>query len=268
MKKDQTKTTSGRAADRRHQTLLAEILTPAVIDVCQQLHINNGMCGLEWGCGAGHITWHLKELVGAEGAITGIDQDDTTVAITRQRAEEHGLARVTFLGAAELDTMPTRDFDFAVAHLFNSPHADPITILSSMVARLRSGGTVAATRLASTNGASFPYSYAFERCRELLAKLDRREDLKNVDDHTLLDIAEKSGLEHIRTRFSPPVFLTGDGKRLTSLAFESAMTELLTENLITADEGFALLTELKDFENQEHSMISIPAVHQVWGIKA
>jgi len=119
---------SGRDDGPHYQALLADAAVGAG-NVC-----------IDLGCGAGHVSRYLGEVVGPEGRVLGIDLDSVQLEAAREDCEHAGLSNVEFRtgNVAEWDEPETYDLvfgRFVLSHLANRP-----AVVRRMYAALRRGG--------------------------------------------------------------------------------------------------------------------------------
>ena len=73
-----------------------------------------GMRVLDFGSGAGDVAFLVREIVGSEGQVVGVDETPGTVALAQERAAFRGLSNVDFV-EAKADALPfEREFDAVV----------------------------------------------------------------------------------------------------------------------------------------------------------
>jgi 2-polyprenyl-3-methyl-5-hydroxy-6-metoxy-1,4-benzoquinol methylase len=114
-------------------------------DLLRRAGIVEGMQVLDIGCGAGDVSLLTARLVGAKGAVLGIDSGDA-VARARRRASAAGVTWVKF-AASEVDRFETpEDLDALIGRLILLYLPDPAPVLRGLAGRLRPGGIVAFRR--------------------------------------------------------------------------------------------------------------------------
>ena len=99
---------------------------------------------LDLGCGFGHTTCRLAELVGAQGAAVGVDVSEPFIDVARREAVEAGTANVEFrvvdIQSGELGG----PFDYAFSRMGIMFFANPVAALRNVRTALRPGGTLCA----------------------------------------------------------------------------------------------------------------------------
>ena len=137
--------------------------------------IGPGMRVLDVGCGSGEVSWLLAGLVGADGAVVGIDRAAGALEIARQRESRKGAAVPEFV-AAELCALPATLglFDAIVGRRVLMYQADPVKVLRALARLLLPGGLMIFQEhdgsLAPASQASFPLHHKAQQwLRRMLA---------------------------------------------------------------------------------------------------
>jgi ubiquinone/menaquinone biosynthesis C-methylase UbiE len=132
-------------SEREIQRLIhqAAIVRPITERLLHEIGLRPGMRVLDLGCGAGDVSMLAAELVGASGAVIGIDRNPEVLNIARERSREAKLKQVEFKETSlELlaDVIP---FDAVVGRYVLLHQADPIAFLRAAAAQVRPGGILA-----------------------------------------------------------------------------------------------------------------------------
>lgn len=96
---------------------------------------------LDVGCGAGATTMDLARIVGAKGAVTGVDISDTLLGVAREREPKAGAARVTWI-SGDAQTYPFRpnSFDAVYSRFGVMFFEDPRAAFENLRMATREGG--------------------------------------------------------------------------------------------------------------------------------
>jgi ubiquinone/menaquinone biosynthesis C-methylase UbiE len=135
------------------------------------LQLQPGDTVLDIGCGTGMSLHSLREGVGSDGTVVGLDLSPQMLTQARQRVERQGWNNVHLVqaNAAELVELPLpAGVTSPVAALFAlslSPMPTPDAVLSAVAAALPSGARVSVLD-AGTPPASTPWRWLYRTCRE------------------------------------------------------------------------------------------------------
>ena len=103
--------------------------------------IVSGMKVIDAGCGNGEVTFLVAKLVGPEGLVLGIDQDEQSVAAGKEGAAAFGYSNVRFMHADLSGALPDlARFDAAVGRRVLMYLPDPATAIRRLARALRPGG--------------------------------------------------------------------------------------------------------------------------------
>jgi SAM-dependent methyltransferase len=128
--------------ERRRLALQASVLSPYTEQLFLRAGLAPGMRVLDMGCGIGDVAFIAARLVGRHGAVVGVDIDEASLAVARQRARDHDLINVTFRHADIYVYRDDASFDAAVGRHILAHVPDPLKLVKSAFGVLRSGGVV------------------------------------------------------------------------------------------------------------------------------
>jgi ubiquinone/menaquinone biosynthesis C-methylase UbiE len=142
------------------QAALFEDLTE---DMMRRAGLRPGMQVLDLGCGVGDVSLLAARIVGATGAVLGIDRAASSVKIATGRAAGIGAANVRF-DEAELETFDTDQmFDAIIGRFVLLYLSDPAAMLRRLRHRVRPGGIVAFQEIDMSQISQVPPSALFEQ---------------------------------------------------------------------------------------------------------
>ena len=268
MKKLEEKTSKiGSAAGRKRYQILSNILAPSTEAFIKQANLNTGVNGLDLGCGSGETTMLLKTMIGPEGKITGIDSRATRLRIAKEKAHQNEQSQVEFRYQNTLEWEEEQSYDLVYSRHFFHQLKDPLSMLQKVFNSLKPGGLAMIEELDFSKIQCFPNSYAFDRFVELYIEVVKRQGADPNIGKRLYPLYQQASFKNCQVQLVRPKFLTGKNKRITSLTLESISTILEKENLASQVELQALLSEIKSFEAQENTMITLPGIYQVSGYR-
>lgn len=120
-----------------HQAAIIERPTRLLLEAAG---IRPGMRVLDLGTGLGHVAQVVGELVGPSGAVIGLDQSVSALAVARERMLAVGATHVTFAQGDVSSWTAADPFDVVTARLLLFHAADPVAVVRHHVRNLRPGG--------------------------------------------------------------------------------------------------------------------------------
>ena len=121
----------------------AAFIEDLTADVLRRAGLKAGMRVLDLGCGVGDVSLLAANMVGATGAVLGIDRSAASIETARRRTAASHIGNVIF-AAAELDAFDTdQTFDAVIGRLVLLYQRDPSAILRRFRRFLKPGGLVA-----------------------------------------------------------------------------------------------------------------------------
>lgn len=128
---------------------------------------------LDVGCGVGHWSFALGEVLPATARLVGVDREPEWVRRSTEEARERGLAaRFRFeRGSVERLPFPDGSCDLVTCQTLLMHVADPVAALREMVRVLRRGGLLLAVEPA--NRSALPLHGSLERTPDQVAELVR-----------------------------------------------------------------------------------------------
>jgi len=125
----------------RRLGIQAAILRPITMRLLQRLGVCPGMRILDVGCGAGDVALLAAELVGASGAVVGIDRSEAAILAARARAAT--VKNVQFLVASPDDALDTASFDVVIGRYVLIFQNDVASFLHASARLVKPGGILA-----------------------------------------------------------------------------------------------------------------------------
>ncbi len=128
-----------------------------------------GMRVLDLGSGIGDVAFLAARIVGPEGAVIGIDRWAPSLDKARARAEERGLANVTFIHADLANFEIEDEFDAVIGQFILQYLAFRSDLLARLKKCLRPGGVVIFQEVDNSAATEIPSSELFGKVRAWIA---------------------------------------------------------------------------------------------------
>ena len=134
----------GRSAAERSRLILQEhVIGSSTAAFLNRAGVARGMRVLDIGSGSGDVAMRVAGLVGPAGSVLGVEIDDASVQIARDRAAAAGISNVKFVTADVMTADLGSGFDALIGRLVLMHVADPVKALRRLAVSLRPGGLVA-----------------------------------------------------------------------------------------------------------------------------
>lgn len=260
--------TNIKEASVRHAQLLSQAILPSSLSVLKQMKIKRGSKVLCMNCGEGDVVFFLSSLVGNDGHVIGIDGYDENIFTAKQLQAIKNIPNASFYSTDQFEMENSGGYDFIHCRLPIVSFFEAEKLLNFIEAQLVEGGLIFFEIIDFSGFNSVHEHFAFDRFIELFKALIQsywgKEALSTIMNQLLLC----SGFHNVKHHSFAPTFLQGASQQLPSSTLESIMNDLITLKLASKEEVQVLLYELKNFEQKEHSLISLPRIHLISGNKA
>jgi SAM-dependent methyltransferase len=131
------------AGERERLIAQAGLFGPISEGFLRASGVRPGMRVLDVGCGVGDVSLLCAGLVGADGAVVGIDRDPAALERARERVARLGLDNVELRAGDFRELTDAEPFDAVVGRAVLMYAADPTAAIRSLLPHLRQGGIVA-----------------------------------------------------------------------------------------------------------------------------
>lgn len=152
----------------------ARIIDPITKRFFQAAGIDAGMRVLDIGSGAGDVAFLAAELVGASGAVVGVDRVAGALDEARRRAVAQSLRNVTFRVGDPAEINFEQPFDAIVGRYVLVFQSDPAVMLRNLARHVRPAGVIVFHELDWGGLNSIPRVPTFDLCSRWGAEALRR----------------------------------------------------------------------------------------------
>jgi SAM-dependent methyltransferase len=128
------------AAELERLDLQAQSIAVPTMALLRAAGIGEGMRVLDLGCGLGHVSQLLGELVGPGGEVVGIDRDARMVENAERRRAAAGVDHLRFVEGDARTFRDAEPFDAIVERLVLFHLPEPVEVVRHHVEALRPGG--------------------------------------------------------------------------------------------------------------------------------
>jgi ubiquinone/menaquinone biosynthesis C-methylase UbiE len=247
---------------RERLRVMSRVLRPTTVALLRELHLGDGLCCLDAGCGGGDTSLELARMVGPSGRVVGIDIDATKLEMARREAADQGVANVEFcvVDIREAPAVPTYDVvysRFLLTHL-----RDPQEMVASFYQQLRPGGSIALEDIDFSGLFVHPPNAAFQRYVDWYYATVRRRGGDPDIGPRIARILSDCGFERIALSVVQPAALAGEVKTVNALTAENIAAAVIADGLATQDEVNAVARELHDYAADPLTIAGFPRIFQ------
>jgi SAM-dependent methyltransferase len=190
-----------RSRDELDQpSLLPRAFEPLTRFLFAEAGLQPGMRVLDVCSGAGDVAFLAREIVGAEGHVTGFDCTSAAVTYANERAAFRGLSNVEFVETEIDDLTFGKDFDAIVGRLVLMYRRDPVRDLRALIRCLRPGGLVVFQEFDMLPGKTVPPAAVVNDVRAWLLDVFARSGIELEMGAKLYAVFKAAGLNppHMR----------------------------------------------------------------------
>jgi SAM-dependent methyltransferase len=206
-------------------------------------------------------------MVNKKCRITGVDFDNEILKLAKEDALRENAHNVQYVNKNIFEIDFENEFDFVYTRFLLSHLHDPLTALIRMKQAAAQGGKIIAEDIQFSRHFSYPFNAAFDRYTKLYPETIKRKG-GNAELGSLLPaLFADAGLKIIAVDVIQPVFISGEGKRVSYETLDKIKDALIEEEIENAETINNILQELKEFTNDNNSLISFPAIFRITGIK-
>ncbi|HET9109631.1 MAG TPA: methyltransferase domain-containing protein [Ktedonobacterales bacterium] len=142
----------------------SRLFEPFTEQFFREAGVTTGMRVLDFGCGAGDVSFLVARMVGPTGQVIGLDRSPDGVATASRRARSLAVSNVRFV-QGEVGTLADEEpFDAAVGRFVLMFCPDPVDVLRQVTARICPGGLIAFQEADWTDCRSSPDTPTWSQC--------------------------------------------------------------------------------------------------------
>jgi len=146
--------------------LLARSMAPTTEALLALVGIAPGMRCLDLGCGPGHVSRTLASLVGAAGAVVGLDFDPIKLQAARDECDRAELGNIEFRRVDVMQWDEPERYDLVYARFIVSHLADRPAIVAAARRALRAGGRLVLEDIGFSGAFCCPPNDGYARSEE------------------------------------------------------------------------------------------------------
>ena len=255
----------GAAKRKRGQIMSAVLMKPSLAlfkSVAGEMKLN----GIDLFCGQGDLTQELFHSLGPGSSVIGFDMDEINIRIARERysKKEQGLL---FHQLKSENWEMQGGYDFVYCRAFLNDMYSSLDLARKVYAALNPSGFAIFELLDTSNFQCVPQNHAHDRYVELIKLLRTKRNTSTLDPIQFQSLLTHVHFSKVHIQQVAPSFLDDDYKQIGSITLESISPILYKYKMSSQTELLALYYELKNFEKQTNTMISMPGVYQFVGYK-
>lgn len=258
-----TLATGERAADRL--LLLNEIFGPDSEDLLRRAGLSAGMHVAEIGCGSGLVSLWIANVVGASGAVAGVDMSGEQVEVAARNASAAGLKNVMFHQASAYETnLPRGTFDLVYSRFLMCHVCDPAKALMEMRTLLKPGGILVCEDHDDGGIFTEPRTNAYKRLVEISAAVNQAHGLDAYVGLRLPQLVRQAGFDHSEVRVNQIAFLRGRAKHFWEMTLREATPAIIAAGASTQEELDSICAEMQAIAEDDSILLMLARVTQVW----
>jgi ubiquinone/menaquinone biosynthesis C-methylase UbiE len=248
-------------------SVLSRALQPTTLQLLNRVGLTPGMRSLDVGCGGGDVTLEMARLVGPAGWVCGVDFDAEILALARRDAEEAQLHNVEFRLADALTHQGEAIYDLVYARFLLTHLPDAMRGLTGMIRAAKPGGWIVVEDIDFSGRFCYPPNAAFQRYLDLYTQVAQHRGGDPYIGMKLVEMFHTVGLEDVQVNLIQPVYMRGEGKEIAHITMERIGGAVVSNGFATQDEVDQIVAEIAAFADHPHTLISLPRIFQVWGVR-
>lgn len=258
---------SGGPEGKKRLNTLSEVLYPYTKSLFENNGITKGMRFLDAGCGGGNVSVMASQMVGPAGKVAAIDFDKQIIALNQQEAIENNITNLQYKAMSIYDIEFNNEFDIAYCRFLLSHLTEPQKALQKLVAGVKPGGRIIAEDVHFSGHFCYPANAAFEQYVALYSLAARKRGHNPEIGPELVTLFRSAGIEEIGFDVIHSAFTAGNGKWMAYITMDKIKDAIENTGLTDKNTITKILSGLEDFTKDENTIISLPRIFRVWGVK-
>lgn len=255
----------GGIPGRERLRILARVMGPSTSSLLDRLGDLSGTRCLDAGCGGGDVTRELAGRAGSGGHATGIDLDETKLALCRE--ENAGLRNIEFRAARVGEDDIGGPYDVVYSRFLLTHLTDPAAAVRQFHGALRPGGLIALEDIDFSGYFAHPFSAAHRKYADLYTRVVRLRGADPDIGPRLPSLLLQHGFTGVEVSVVQPMALTGEIKLMAPITTEAISEAVVAAGLASAEEVAALAQELYADAANPAVLQGNPRVVQTWARK-
>lgn len=256
---------AGGQEGKSRLNIIANVLEPYTQQLLLNAGIKSASSFLDAGCGGGNVSMLVAKLTENKCKVTGVDFDNGILKLAKEDAEREN-ANIQYLQKNIYDIDFENEFDFVYTRFLLSHLKEPLEAIKKMKDAARSGGKIIAKDIQMSNQFSYPPNNTFDRYSKLYYEAVKRKGGNADLGSSLPELFINAGLKIVALDIIQPVCVSSEGKRIPYETLDKIKSSLIEEKIETGENINKILQELKEFADDESSLISIPAIYRITGV--
>ena len=258
---------SGGAEGKKRLNILSDVLYPYTKALLEKNGITNGMNFLDAGCGGGNVSVMAAQMVSNSGKVTAIDFDKQIISLNQQEAVQKGFTNLHYKAMSIYDVDFSDEFDMVYSRFLLSHLTEPQKALQKLKESLKPGGKIIVEDVHFSGHFCYPHNTAFQQYVEFYMQAAIKRGHNPEIGPELVSMFRDAGFEEIGFDVIQPAFATGDGKWMAYITMEKIKEAIINTGLADKNIIDNILSELESYTKDTTTIISLPRIFRVWGVK-
>ena len=246
---------------------LARVSWPDTAALFGRAGICSGMRCVDLGCGGGQVTLEMARLVASGGSVTGVDMDEVKLGLARKAAMDRGVGNVEFLAGNVSNWDEPDAYDVVYSRFLLQHLSEPVELLRRMWAAARTGGRVIVEDADFDGWCCHPPNEGFDFFVRAYAEVIRRRGGDHATGRKLYQYFLQAGIPAPQVALVQSVCVSGESKELAWSTLDATSEAILSQGVATSDELTAALASLRQFTDDQATLIARPRVFQLWSAR-